>query len=193
MIGQKTLIPTSMAQSGKTKHWVFMFPVFSYLALGLVVIYWDLGRSSWGVHLADAGRALVPSISKISMITPAPDSSALVLTITWLYIPVVCALLMTQSKKLARLYRIQMQGWPALAKSVLWVFSLLFILYLPFHVPDSADGRYSELYVYYLRTSPGFILIWGGATLFSTLSVFMFVALGLRNFLIKFIGGEGDD
>lgn len=186
--------PTATSASGKPKpkRWVFIFPFFSYLTLGMMVIYWDLGNTAVGARAADAGRSLIPSISNISRITPVPDSAALVLALTWLYVPAVFALLMTQAKQLARIYETQTREWPKLVKIALWVFSLLIVLYMPFHVPDGVDGRYGARYAALLGASPGFIVVWGAGTLFGMLSALMFVSLVLLGRVGRIIGGIGD-
>lgn len=192
MNGKKMSTPTAAFASGKPKprRWVFIFPFFSYLALGTMVIYGDLGNTAVGVRAADVGRSLIPSISSISRITPLPDSAALVLTITWLYVPTVFALLMTQATQLARIYETQMRDWSMLVKIALLAFSLLIVLYTPFHVPDGVDGRYGAQYAAHLGTSPGFIVVWGMGTLFGMLSALMFISLVLLGHVKRIIWGS---
>lgn len=62
-----------------------IYLVALYLAIGVSVVALDLGAKDFGKMFTEYGQSVIPSIRPTSQITSMPESSALVLSISWVW------------------------------------------------------------------------------------------------------------
>lgn len=61
---------------------------FIFLLVAALIMYFDLGKIELFGIFSEVISAIVPSVSKTAVLTPAPKSSALVLSLAWALVPI---------------------------------------------------------------------------------------------------------
>ena len=167
-------------------------PLTTYWILGLLFIYLNLGLTSWGERLARLGQDTIPTISGTAEITSKPDSAALVLTLAWVFIPIMYILTMIKIRLLIRCF-VDMQP-SRLINISSWAFSLVFILYVPsLYVPHDTGSLGRKIFVA-LGSFDFFVVLWGFAVLAVGWMVMLFMTLSAISFVQSLIqSNRGSD
>lgn len=181
--------------SSTEKQWpsrLITIPLVTYFILGSLIVYLNIGQTSWGKSLASLGQSIIPSISGTAGITPKPYSAALVLTLAWFFIPIMYVLIMTK----ARLLILSFEGLrpSALINIGSWAFSLIFILYVPsLYVPHGTGLLGRKIFIA-LGASDFFVVLWGFVILAVGWMVMLFMTLSAISFVRSLIqSNRGSD
>lgn len=138
-----------------------------FLSIAILIIYFDLGAIESIEIFSTAVSAIVPSIYKTAMYTPAPKSSALVLALAWSLMPIALYWMFRVGdwRKIAN-EGIE-KGWILkifnLAKIFLMIFSaMIMLITLFFFTPDPNDSvRIGKRIYKFLSGNRYFIAVYG--------------------------------
>ena len=153
--------------------------LFVYVTVGLLILFFDLGKKHFGIYFSEKINQFVPSILPTAAITPMPESSALILSLAWLMVPII-AVVIWLNADWDRLYSsefsIKISGWLVLGISVLLPILIVFMI---FNVPAAEDtGRSGQFLYTYLNEFKLFIIVYG-AGIWLTFSAGIFTTLAI--------------
>ena len=134
--------------------------LFIYMLISIIILYFDLGKTNFGINFSSKINYFVPSILPTASITEAPESSALILSFSWILVilGVITMILITSWKEIdfGKTYK-KTSGWV-----VLGVFILLPILiaFMMFSTPHDS-GRFGRFIYFNLKEFKLFVILYG--------------------------------
>jgi hypothetical protein len=157
---------------------------FIYVALDLVIIYFDLGKRHFAKIFVDIFASEIPSIITTSSLTPIPDSAAVILSITWVLV-VVATLLMILFVKWKDI------DYENFYKNISsWLVVLIFVripsllIFMMYYTPHDS-GKFGKFIYMHLKNSPYFVILYGTGIWISLSAGLFSIVFNLHYFLFK--------
>ncbi|BBP01089.1 hypothetical protein [Sulfuriferula nivalis] len=133
---------------------------FIYVALGLVIIYFDLGKHHFAKAFVDIFASIIPSIITTSTLTRIPDSAAVILSIAWVLVVVATMLMII----FVRWKNINYESFYKNTSS--WLVLLIFVciptllIFMMYYTPHDI-GRLGKFIYMNLKNSSYFVILYG--------------------------------
>lgn len=164
-----------------------MFVLTLYLAIGISVITFDLGVTDCGKKLAEFGQSIIPSIQPTSQITSKPASSALVLSISWIWgvafsVPFVWLLAKEGRRAINQV--LLKKTMTSMQIAFVWVLFACGI-YLLANEPIATAGGVEGYFLRGLEATPFCAVLWGMVILITVSAAFYVASVSLVCMLTK--------
>ena len=157
-----------------------------YVLVSAVVIFFDLGQSTASINFVTWIAQFIPSIKPVADITSTPQSSALILALSWMAIPfVVITMLLIgnwNSTEFKRLYG-QISVWLFLG---VFVFGPVLVIFATRLVPECDSWRGCFLYNG-LKNTEWFVIVYGAGIWLASSALIVCMIIFSRTYFLKII------
>ena len=155
-----------------------------FTIISLIILYFDLGKTNFGIYISSTINNVVPSITPTAAITQTPESSALILAFTWLMVifGTLSMILIADWKAIdcEEVYK-KLSGWPVFG---IFILTPILIVFTMFSVPYDS-GRSGRFIFMNLKEFKLFIILYG-AGIWLSFSAGLFAAFFIAvSFYIK--------
>ncbi len=168
------------------RNQIISLMLFIYILISLIILYFDLGKTNFGIYFSSKINYVVPSIAPTAAITQTPESSALILAFSWLMVTLgAIAMILIANWKATNneeIYK-KMSGWVVFGVFVLLPIVISFMMFSTPH--DS--GRFGRFIYFNLKEFKLFVILYGAgiwlafsAGIFT--AIFLSVSFYLKNF-----------
>ena len=134
--------------------------LFLYGLVSVIILYFDFGKTNFGVNFSSKINYVVPSILPTASITESPESSALILAFSWILVifVVVAMILITNWKAIyfKKIYK-KTSGWVVFGAITLLPVLITFMMFSAPH--DS--GRLGRFIYFNLKEFKLFVILYG--------------------------------
>ena len=157
------------------KATTYLFAI--YFVLGVSVIAFDLGNNDFGKMLAELGQSIIPSIRPTSQMVSKPESSALVLFISWIWgIALTIPLLLFLAKDGESALKREFLKRELNPLKIIFLWMIIFVVILLFATKSADEIVEADGYIRYcLETTPYFMVLWG-IQIISAVTVLLYMA-----------------
>ena len=159
-----------------------------YVFVSAVVIFFDLGQLTASINFVTWIAQFIPSIKPVADITSTPQSSALILALSWMAIPfVVITMLLIgnwNSTEFKRLYG-QISVWLFLG---VFVFGPVLVIFATRLVPECDSWRGCFLYNG-LKNTEWFVIVYGAGIWLASSALIVCMIIFSRTYFLKLIKG----
>ena len=160
--------------------------LFIFTIISVIILYFDLGKTNFGIYISLSVNNIVPSITPTAAITLAPESSALILAISWLMIIIgAIAMILIVNWKAINYEELQkhITGWLVFGVFILIPFLIVFMM---FNTPYDS-GRFGRFIYFNLKEFKLFVILYGaGIWLTFSAGIFIAASLAVGSYFKKF-------
>lgn len=163
--------------------------LFVFTIISLIILYFDLGKTNFGIYISLTVNNIVPSIAPTAAITQVPESSALILAFSWLMVilGVIAMILIVNWKEIdyEEIYK-KMSGWVVFGVFVLLPIVMIFMM---FSIPHDT-GRFGRFIYSNLKEFKLFVILYGaGIWLSFSAGLFSIISLSVCSYIKNFKKG----
>ena len=155
-----------------------------YIILDLIIIHFNLGKTYLSKVSIDAIASIVPSIITTASLTLMPDSSAVILSISWVLVVLVTFLMIMfvnwENIDYENFYK-KSSNW-----LIFWIFVAIpiLIIFMASYTPHDA-GIIGKIIYINLKSSVYFIILYGAGIWLSLSAGLFFIVFNLYYFFRK--------